>query len=506
MAEYWVDPQNGNDGAAGTLEAPWKYPPGLQIFGSTVGNSVVAGDIINVKNGSRVRGRLLLTHNNLTYRGYGLATPLYIDIPIFIGRKPILHKTKIVREEGVHEGYWTIDGGDETAQGALNYSTRSDCVIEDVAVVNCVIHGTAVAIGIATQAAEGAVLRRFIIDTATAGIQHTRPNTLIEYGRVENIRNDGITLSSLAAQSYHAGKYNTIQYVNFINNSYDTDAAIGDPFQLNTGDGYQGNLTIRYCYINKASTVKQGIMLSAIKGTIRVENNYLDGQHQGHIQIGMNKLLTGSKVYVRNNYWTVEKVALVNTLPFVRFTGDYTETGSLLVVENNYAEARAMAGLFALTNANVAGEVIIRNNLVEGSATQISSSWQGCISLHTTGTIDAGASFLVENNVLIGESIVGIKLPTGSLNDSRWVVRNNIVEGALNFAAVGAYVQEVYTKDTFEAAHSYATGNKEEAVTEAATKGAGIHSSYHTDINGKQFYNPPSIGAYEYERPRISRT
>ncbi len=43
-------------------------------------------------------------------------------------------------------------------------------------------------------------------------------------------------------------------------------------------------------------------------------------------------------------------------------------------------------------------------------------------------------------------------------------------------------------------------------TSDSPCKGAGIHSSYRTDISGKQFYNPPSIGAYEYERPRIART
>lgn len=36
--------------------------------------------------------------------------------------------------------------------------------------------------------------------------------------------------------------------------------------------------------------------------------------------------------------------------------------------------------------------------------------------------------------------------------------------------------------------------------------GAGTHIAYFRDLLGRQFYNPPSIGAYEYERPRISRT
>jgi hypothetical protein len=36
--------------------------------------------------------------------------------------------------------------------------------------------------------------------------------------------------------------------------------------------------------------------------------------------------------------------------------------------------------------------------------------------------------------------------------------------------------------------------------------GVGKHVGYGTDVEGKQFYNPPSIGCYEYERPRISRT
>ena len=77
------------------------------------------------------------------------------------------------------------------------------------------------------------------------------------------------------------------------------------------------------------------------------------------------------------------------------------------------------------------------------------------LGLRTAGTIGANASATIENNLFVGPSPTVFRLPTDGLNDSRWVFRNNLVDGAINFASVGMLVSETnYTKDTFEAGHS----------------------------------------------------
>lgn len=500
MAEYFVS-MSGNDANPGTELLPWRLVPG-----TSGANAISAGDIINVEDGYEIAGtQLALTANNLTYRVYGKRTGkfLTLKLPVFVGKVPLIHEQKIVREEGVHEGFWILHAGGITTQGALNYSIRTNCVVEDLCILNSVDNSAAISIGSSSQAQVGATLRRCQVIGAKQGVANYRPNTLIEYCLFKDIANDGIVVATTAAQSFHAGNFNTIQYNNFINIAYDETAAIGDSFQLNASAGYQGTLTVANNYIYKPSGVKQGFMLADIAYRVYIYNNYFDGAETGSTQIGLTDVLTGAKVYIQNNYWTQAKT---NGNPTVRIVGGVTEINSEIYITGNFVDILEHAGLFSWgsDNAAPAGAVIIRNNKVKGIAHN-GLSWSAAISLQTAGTIGASASATVENNLLEGASPVAFRLPTGGLNDSRWVFRNNLVDGAFNFAAVGTYAQTVYTKITFEAGHSTATGNKEESATQAALEAAGYFYGWATDMNGKAFYNPPSIGCYEYERPRISR-
>ena len=502
MAEYFVS-MNGNDANDGFTEnTPWRRVPG-----TSGANAVSAGDIINVEDGYEIFGaQLALTANNLTYRVYGKRTGnfLTLKLPVFVGTVPLVHEQKIVREAGVHEGFWTLHAGGITSQGALNYSARTGCVIEDLCVLNSVNNSAAIAIGSSAQAQIGATLRRSQVINAKQAVSNYRPNTLIEYCLFKDIANDGVTVGTGATQSFHAGNFNTVQYNNFINIAYDATAAIGDPFQLLASTGYQGTLTVANNYTYKPSGVKQGFMLADIAYRVYIYNNYFDGVNTGSTQIGLTDVLTGAKVYVQNNYWTQAKT---NGNPSVRIVGGVTEINSEIYIQGNFVDIPENAGLFSWgsDNAAPAGAVFIRNNRVRGIAHN-GLSWSATIGLQTAGTIGASASATIENNLFIGQSPTVFRLPTGGLNDSRWVFRNNLVDGAFNFAAVGtAGAQTVYTKTTFEAGHSTATGNKEESATQAALEAAGYFYGWATDMNGKAFWNPPSIGCYEYERPRNFR-
>lgn len=501
MSEYFVHPIEGNDANPGTELAPWKTIPGM-----AGANAVASGDIINVRNGTLVKNdRLILSGNNLTYRGYGLSdSPLRLKLPVFVTKVPQLHEQVVVREPGVHEGYWTIDGSGITSQGILIYSTKTGCVIEDCQLVNCLDTSVAISIGTLTQAQVGATLRRSQVIGARQGVSNYRPNTLIEYCLFKDIADDGVIVATSASQSLHAGNFNTIRHNNFINNGYDTAAAVGDAFQLNNSTGYQGTLSIYGNYIYKPSEVKQGFFLSSMSHRVYIYNNYFDGAVSGATQIGLTKLLAGLKIYISGNYWRQPRT---NGNPLIHLAGGAMQNGSELYITKNFVDVDEHAGLFSWgsEDAAPAGAVYIRNNTVKGRAYN-GLSWSANIGLQTAGTIGATASAVIENNLLIGPSPVAFKLPTGGLNDPRWVFRNNLVDGALAFAAVGVTGTETtYTKDTFEAGHSAATGNKEESATQAALEGEGYFYGYATDMNGKAFYNPPSIGCYEYERPRISR-
>lgn len=501
MAEYFVHPVEGDDGNPGTELAPWKTIPGM-----TGANTVVAGDIINVRNGTWVKNdRLILPANDLVYRGYGLSTtPLKLKLPVFVTKVPQLHEQTVVRKVGVHEGYWTIDGLGITQQGVLHYSSRTGCTIEDCQLVNCLDTGAAIAIGSSSQAQVGATLRRCQVIGAKQGVANYRPNTLIEYCLFKDTSDDGVIVATGATQSFHAGNFNIIRYNNFINNGYDTTAAIGDAFQLNNSAGYQGTLSIHNNYVYKPSDVKQGFFLAGMSNRVYIYNNYFDGAVSGTTQIGLTELLAGLKIYISNNYW---KQPRTNGNPLIRIAGGDVQNSAELYITYNHVDVEEHAGLFSWgsENANPDGAVFIRNNTVKGRAFN-GLSWSANVALQTQGTIGTNASATVENNLFIGQSPTVFRLPTGGLNDSRWVFRNNLVDGALTFAAVGVISSETtYTKDTFEAGHSTATGNKEEAATQAALESAGYFYGYVKDMNGKAFYNPPSIGCYEYERPRASR-
>lgn len=501
MAEYFVK-MAGNDGADGLTElTAWRTVPGI-----SGANAVVSGDIINIEDGYEIHGlQLILPANNLTYRVFGKSTGKFLSLklPVFVTKVPQLFKQKIVREPGVHEGYWTLNAGGITSQGALNYGTRTGCVVEDLQILDSVNNSAAISIGSSAQAQIGATLRRCQVVNAKQAVSNYRPNTLIEYCLFENTSDDGVIVATGATQSFHAGNFNTVQYNNFINIAYDATAAIGDPFQLLASTGYQGTLTVANNYTYKPSGVKQGFMLADIAYRVYIYNNYFDGVDTGSTQIGLTDVLTGAKVYIQNNYWTQAKT---NGNPAIRIVGGVTEINSEIYIQGNFVDIPENAGLFSWgsDNAAPAGAVFIRNNRVRGIAHN-GLSWSATIGLQTAGTIGASASATVENNLLEGASPVAFRLPTGGLNDSRWVFRNNLADGAFNFAAVGTYAQTVYTKITFEAGHSTATGNKEEAATQAALEAAGYFYGYVKDMNGKAFYNPPSIGCYEYERPRNTR-
>lgn len=502
MAEYFVK-MAGNDGADGLTElTAWRTVPGI-----SGANAVASGDIINIEDGYEISGlQLSLPANNLTYRVFGKSTGKFLSLklPVFVTKVPQLFEQKIVREPGVHEGYWILHAGGITTQGALNYSSRTGCVVEDLQILDSVNNSAAISIGSSAQAQVGATLRRCQVINAKQAVSNYRPNTLIEYCLFENTSDDGVVVATGATQSFHAGNFNTIRYNNFINNGYDTAAAIGDAFQLNNSTGYQGTLTVNNNYIYKPSGIKQGFFLASMSNRVYIYNNYFDGATSGTTQIGLTELLAGLKIYISGNYWKQSKT---NGNPFVRLSGGALQNGSELHITNNFVDVEEHAGLFSWgsDDAAPAGAVYIRNNTVKGRAYN-GLSWSANIGLQTAGTIEVTASAVIENNLLIGSSPVAFKLPTGGLNDSRWVFRNNLVDGALAFAAVGITGTETtYTKDTFEAGHSTATGNKEESATKNALEGEGYFYGYGKDMNGKAFYNPPSTGCYEYERPRIPR-
>lgn len=508
MAEYFVNNLIGSDAGAGTEEDPWFTVPGM-----TGGNAVIAGDIINVRNGTTNSGsRLILPANNLTYRGYGMASNvLVLEIPRWWAPW-VLRQVKVVREAGVHEGMWVVDGTGQTSQGILNFSTRTGCVIEDICITNSLESSAAVSIGTSTQANVGATMRRFAVLGGKQGMAIYRPDTLLEDGIVRDTLDDGIVIGTGLTQSYHAGRFNTLRRLNLIDNGVDETTGIGDPVQLLNSDGYQGTLKFQQSMVRRNSPVKQGFMMAAVAGSVEVEAVHWDGEVSGSVQVGIESVQAGGKVTVRRNYW---RQVASNGNPYVRLVDGSNPfaDGGLIVVEDNVVDAQSHAGLFSLGPflQTIAGDVIVRNNTVLGVADN-GLSWSAAIGAQTAGTLAATCSMTIENNLIAGASPVAIRLPTGGQNNARWVARGNRVHGTQAVAYFGAagFGQEYGTVAAFQAAHSFASGNSEgdplttpEGIPLPGSPllTQGIDLGYLRDIRG--FQSRKHIGAYGPARLRI---
>jgi hypothetical protein len=512
MAGPWfVDPENGlttNNGLS--PEAPWKLIPGQTGADAQTGYGVVAGDTINVRNGTTTSLRISMPANNLTYRGYGLAdNVLYLTLP---RKNPALTKrVRVVREPGVHEGMWQMNASGNDDDGMLNFSSRSGCTVEDAHIFNSdVATRVLVRIGAGAQAQIGATVRRCaMVGSVAGGVGVVRPDTLIEDSLIQDIAGDGVSVSTSASQDWHAGRFVRLLRVAIINAGDSESPAIGDPLQLNNTTGYQGTIDLLDSYIAKRSTVKQGAIFAGVAGTIRVDGNHWHSAGDGTVQVAFNGLQAASRVYVTRNYWGQPSA---NSNPFIRLVDGSMAEGAVMVVDRNIVDVPGThAGLWSWGSASagtMAGEVRITNNLVMGRADN-GLSWSAAIGVQTASTLDAAASVLVANNAIIGGSPVAIRLPAGA-NDDRWQVTGNLIFGAGLAGVLGSGAGTPYaTVAEFQAGTTSASGNKDDEPMISSslrplpgspllTQGADL--GLMRDINGVQ--GRKFIGAYTAARLR----
>jgi hypothetical protein len=506
MAGPWfVDPDNGLTTNNGLSEStPWKLIPGQTDASAQTGYGVVAGDTINIKNGTTTAAQIVLPANSLTYRGYGVAANvLELTLPKGVGTVV----RRVVREAGAHEGMWRIDAAAISAQGPINYTTRTGCVIEDVHVDNAMATSVAIAIGTSAQSQVGATLRRSKVSNSVKAISVFRPDTVIEDVLIDGCDDDGLTIGTTATQSLHDGRFLRGRRLSLLNCGRDTVSAIGDAIQMtSTSTGWAGTLELSDIYVYKPSAVKQGIMLGLLNGVAKIERFYFDGVSAGSVQVGIAGTGASGALTVKHG------VVRYNNQPdnaFVRLVGGALAEGSTITVDNVLLVCGTYAGLFHWGGGGgtVAGKVYVRNCTAIGVADN-GLSYRGAVSGQTTQTLDAAAELVCENNVFVGASPVALRLPTGGLNDARWIFRNNSVYGAANVGYVGAdgFGTAYAAVAAFEAAHDAATDNLDSDPQLTATHrpragspliGAGTHLGYTRDIDRKQRPNPPSIGAYD---------
>lgn len=509
MAGPWfVDPETGlttNNGLS--VDTPWKLIPGQTGATSQTGYGVVAGDVINIKNGTTASsGVIAFPANNLTYRGYGLAkNTLQLILPDPKDPSRVIHTT-VVREAGVHEGMWKLVDSTLTGSG-IGFTTRSGCVLED-AYVECTNSASPISIGNSASTAVGATIRRcFIKNSASLGIEVNSNQVTFEDLRLENISDDGIVLQATVANGYRAGYKDTLSRICIIEPGTDTVGSTGDAIQITaTTDRYESYTSITDLYVKKSNPTKQAITFQDALAGVKISRFHFDSVPSGTAQI-LCSGLRGTAI-IEKGYCNDGQVGN----GFVRYAGSQgiTSTGEL-IIQHNILDVLSHNGLFywggSTDAATIDGSVIIRNNYIKGINTQ-RLSFSATVSCDSGAliTLGAGCSWIVENNVFDVAGAPIVRLPSGGANDARWVFRNNAVKaGGKYFIGTTEYASIA----DFQTAHNAATNNFESDFDVRADFKiragsdlieAGRHSEYRTDFLGNQLWNPPSVGAIEYVR------
>jgi hypothetical protein len=524
MAGPWfVDPLNGQTTNNGlSPETAWRLIPGQAGATTQTGYGVVAGDVINVRNGTRSTLQVIPPANNLTYRGYGLASNvLTLTLPAGGGAK---RDVRVVRTPGQHEGMWTLDANGASTFGFIDFAVRSGVTFEDVEVV-APLSDAPVFVGTASSTAIGPTIRRSrIAGSSNVGISIGMRQVLVEDVLIEDIDDDGITLSAGSGNGWRAGFTDIIRRVSMRNVGRDTVSDLGDGIQTFADSGrFESALIIQDLYINKPSAVKQSVVFTDVLGGLLMERFLFESTPTGQAQILISGL--GGNAVIRDGY--IRNGCANNAA--VRISGTQgIETGAVLMVSGLIVEAEVNAGLFTVGGSENActidGRVIIANCQIKGRNAQ-SFSFSGGISMHAGAlvTLGANASLLAANNIIECAGQPAVRLPVGGASDSRWVIRNNTAAGMQ--WAIGATLYG--TPAAFEAAHSPASGNiavlsgalqnadyslRVSPTTTLATLAAdnplalaGTYIQGVTLRNGRMRPGYCPIGAYQAVLPRAAR-
>lgn len=509
MANWYIDPENGSVTNNGMSEAsPWLLIPGQTGASSQTGYTVAAGDTINVKNGTVSKaGRVVLVANNMTYRGYGLASNvLYITLPASDPTGVV--RTKIVREEGVHEGMWTIDANGGSEFGYINFSSRSGCVVEDVNVI-APTDQTPVSMGTSTSTAIGCTLRRFrVTGSAATGIGAYSRQITIEDGEVNKSSDDAITLGASIENGYRAGYPDIIRRVAILEPAYNASNAIGDAFQtFASSDRFESSLLMEDIYVYKPNRVKQTFVFTDVAGGLTLRRFHIESTPLGQAQILFSGI--GGPFNISDGYF---KDGCLNNAVF-RYAGSQgIETGTVLNISNIVVDAPINAGFFnwggSSNAATVDGAVTITNCTMSGVNLQ-NLSFSGTVSTDPGSliTIGANASLTARNNCFTTTGQPAFRIPTGGANSPKWIIQNNAIGSGTCNIGTTSYA----TVTLFEAAHNGAINNLGGEVnigqnfipkTGSILINAGVYTGPAVSIQNTARNIPPTVGAYEYVSPR----
>lgn len=151
--------------------------------------------------------------------------------------------------------------------------------------------------------------------------------------------------------------------------------------------------------------------------------------------------------------------------------------GSGCVVESCISENNQDDGIRFTACANgMALNNIVRGNLGNGVS---------CLAEST--------NCVVKNNIIQGNTAIGVEGTASTVASNNCFYGNSsLVSG---FTSAGG---DVTTSPEIDAS--------DRPIVSGNVYATGVHTTYHTDASGSQFWNPPSIGAYEYVRAKNLRT
>lgn len=481
MAGSWfVDPEDGLETNNGlSPDIPWKLIPGQTGATAQTGYGVVAGDVINVRNGSRSTLRVVPPASNLTYQGYGLAeNVLVLTLPV--PNAPwMTFQLPVVREVGVHEGMWTIDAraNDLSGGAGISLGTRTGCTFMDFEIIGPQV-GTRDAFGAASSGdnTSGLTLSRFRIEGATQrGISAYIKNPTITYGQIAYTKDDNIGLLASTANGYRSGGVATLRYLDLREpNQQAADVAAtgtqGDCIQTVTSIAaaeWNEALRISDICFTKSSAGKQIMTLVDASAGITVERFNVRGS-------GTNQIVHGNlrgDLKIRNGHWS--DFAGSNDNMLVRFEGITTppvsygmDTGSSLTIENLSIQAQRFPGVYHCTETSASwefdGTIAIRNvtgiGAVNDNAFSFASNLAAFWSATSQTSFGSNFQLYLHNNaiqVYSGEK-PNVILPSGVAGDSAWVIEGNSFQAGASYM-IGS--TSYATLALFEAAHAEASGN-----------------------------------------------
>lgn len=518
MAGPWfVDPINGSESNNGlSADTPWKLIPGQTGATSQTGYGVVAGDTINVKNGTSTTLRIFPPANSLTYRGYGTAdNVLVVNLPMpFAPWKT--YPARLVREAGVHEGMWTIDAtNNDVNGGALGTGVRAGCVFEDLNIIGPQVNGrAAVALASSSENPSGGVtMRRFAIRGAAGfGIIAYNKSITLDGGLIEYTYDDNLQLAASTANGSRAGGADRITRVEFRDPNRAIaggvgDGASGDCIQLlpTTGGVWLGSLLVEDCSFFKSTEGKQLMVLHDATNGITVRRIHVEGYGTGNAQILIGHLV--GAVLFENAYfsgWAANDNQLFRFNPADVSPPAYgMNTGSSLRVRNVVALGRC-PGLYALPNTSgysFDGAVEFDNVTAIGTndSTLSYASTFALWSASDANTYGDNFTFKARNCNAQVTGKPNVIMPSGSAGSAKFAISGSaFAPGTYSIGATG-YADLA----AFEAAHNQATGNinADPMVTDIGVPmngsplfSGGSDIGYSRDIRGLQ--SRKHIGAF----------